>query len=258
MRDIYFSYFTTVLAGAVILAYLVRVGLRGRARHSRTDADGGSVFLHKSAMEMAYWLLSPAVNGLAAMKVTPNMITGLSALPALAAGVAAARGWFGLACLLGALSALSDIVDGVLARQTGLSSDAGEVIDSAVDRYGECFLLCGVALYYRANEGLQTMALAALVGSFMVSYTTAKAEACGVPPPRGSMRRAERAVYLLTALGFTGFSRAIVADQAALWIRDLPMMVAIALVGVVTNVSAVRRFAAIVRTLRAREPQSPK
>jgi CDP-diacylglycerol--glycerol-3-phosphate 3-phosphatidyltransferase len=240
------------LLSATILVYLGRVLLRGRARHRRTDADGGSVFLHKSAMEMGYWLLGPVVQGLAALRVTPNMVTGFSVLPALAAGVAAAFGWFGLACVLGTLGALSDLIDGVLARQTGLSSEAGEVLDAAVDRYGESFFLCGLALYYRTELPILLLALAALVGSFMVSYTTAKAEACGVPPPRGSMRRAERAVYLLVAAGLTGFSRALFADRPSVWLRDLPIVAVVTLVGVVSNVSAVRRFAKIVRALRAR------
>jgi CDP-diacylglycerol--glycerol-3-phosphate 3-phosphatidyltransferase len=252
MHDVYFSLFMAALLLGVIVLYLVRVFLRGRARHARTDADGGSVFLNKSSMEMGYWLLDPAAAKLAGWRVTPNMVTAFSAVPALGSGFAVARGWFGLACLLGTLGALADIVDGLLARHTGLASEAGEIVDAAVDRYGESCFLGGLAVYYRAEWIALLLALAALIGSFMVSYTTAKAEAAGVPPPRGSMRRAERAVYLMVASGLTGLTRYFFAG--APWtLRDLPILAAVALVAVVSNISAVRRFAAVARALRSRE-----
>lgn len=243
MKDIYFSAFLAALLASVIVLYLVRVLLRGRARHARTDADGGSILLGKSVMEMAYWLLDPVVARLAVLRITPDMVTVFSLTPGLGAGVAAAYGWFGLACALGTLCALCDIIDGLLARHAGAASGAGEVIDTAVDRYTESAFLAGLIVYYRADSTILFFAIAALIGSFMVSYTTAKAEALGVPPPRGSMRRAERAIYLLTAAGLSGFSKPLYGSE-------LPIQAAIAFVAVVSNISAVRRFATIARLLR--------
>ena len=51
MQDIYFAIGMWGLAVVTVVAYLVRTMLRGRARFARTDADGGSVFLSKRAME---------------------------------------------------------------------------------------------------------------------------------------------------------------------------------------------------------------
>jgi CDP-diacylglycerol--glycerol-3-phosphate 3-phosphatidyltransferase len=254
IKDIYFAGGMWVLAVVVPGIYLVRTLLKGRARHARTDADGGSVFLSKSSMEMGYWLLGPVVEALAALHITPNMVTFFSLVPALLAAVAAALGWFGLACALATLGSLCDLVDGVLARRTGVASDAGEVLDAAVDRYIEFLFLAGVAIYYRTHWMMLALTLAALFGSFMVSYTTAKAEAMGVEPPRGSMRRAERAVYLLVAAGLTPFSRALFASTPSHALRELPMVFALILVSLVTNVSVVQRFAAIAAALRARRP----
>jgi CDP-diacylglycerol--glycerol-3-phosphate 3-phosphatidyltransferase len=257
IKDIYFASGMLILSIVVPGIYLVRTLLKGRAHHARTDADGGSVFLNKASMEMGYWLLGPAVEGLAALRITPNMVTFFSLVPALLAAVAAGFGWFGLACVLATMSSLCDLVDGVLARRTGVASDAGEVLDAAVDRYIEFLFLAGVAVYYRTHWMVLSLTLAALFGSFMVSYTTAKAEAMGVEPPRGSMRRAERAVYLLAAAGLTPFSRVLFANTPSHALRELPMVFALILVALLTNVSVVQRFAVIAGALRARRPTMP-
>jgi phosphatidylglycerophosphate synthase len=257
IKDIYFSVGMTILVGVVIVIYLVRAQLHGRARHERTEADGGSRFLSKAAMEMGYWLLDPLVSTLAAARITPNQVTLFSLAPALLAAVAAGFGWFGLACVLATLGSLCDLVDGLLARRTGVASDAGEVVDAAVDRYVEYLFLAGVAMYYRTHWAMLLLVLAAIFGSFMVSYTTAKAEAMGVTPPRGSMRRAERAVYLLVASGLTPFSRTLFADTPSHTLRELPIIFALALVAVVTNVSVVQRFGAIAEALRAKRGGPP-
>jgi CDP-diacylglycerol--glycerol-3-phosphate 3-phosphatidyltransferase len=249
LRDIYFAVAMWTFAGSVVVAYLMRMMLRGRARFDRLDADGGSVFLGKRVMEGAYWLLDPPVNLLIALRVTPNMVTLFSLLPALGAGVAVAFGWFGLGCMLATIATLSDIVDGVIARRTGVSSDAGEVIDAAVDRYGEFFLLGGLAFYYRDTWSVLLLVLAAIIGSFMVSYSTAKAEAVRVPAPRGAMRRSERAVYLLVAAGLTSVTKVIFADTPTLSLREAPMILAIAIVAGVSNVSVVQRLGAIINAL---------
>src|SRR5260221_12809270 len=123
-RDIHFAFGMLGLVVVVTSVYLVRAFARGRARHERTEADGGSVFLHKSAMEMAYWMLDPLVAALAALHITPNMVTLFSLVPALLAGVAAGFGRFALACILGTLGGFCDLVDGLLARRTGVASEA--------------------------------------------------------------------------------------------------------------------------------------
>jgi CDP-diacylglycerol--glycerol-3-phosphate 3-phosphatidyltransferase len=255
--DVCFSLFMLVLVAITVGAYFVRAKLVGRAQHARSDADGGSVFLNKASMEMGYWLLNPIVRALTALRITPNMVTGFSLVPALLAGVAAAFGWFGLACVLATLGSLCDLLDGVLARRMGVASDAGEVLDAAVDRYVEFFFLGGVAVYYRTHWMVLVLTLAAIFGSLMFSYTTAKGEALRVTLPRGSMRRAERAVYLLVASGLTPFTRAAFDGSPSHALRELPIMFALSLVAVVTNVTVVQRFSALAAALRARHPPEP-
>jgi CDP-diacylglycerol--glycerol-3-phosphate 3-phosphatidyltransferase len=254
MRDLYCSLGMFGLVAALLASYGVRALFRGRARHARTDADGGSVFLNKATMEMFYWLLNPVIGVLAALRVTPNMVTLSSLVPALGAGVALAFGWFGLAAALATLSTFGDILDGLLARRLGVGSEAGEVIDAAADRYGEFFLLGGLVYYYRAHDQVLFIVLIALVGAFMVSYTTAKAEAMSVPAPRGAMRRSERATYLIVGAAATPITQTLFAGAPSLALRELPVILATTVIAVVANISVVHRLSSIVDALRARDP----
>jgi hypothetical protein len=73
----------------------------------------------------------------------------------------------------------------------------------------------------------------------MISYSTAKAEAMGITPPRGLMRRHERAAYLIAGVGLTSLIPSLV-----------PAVVAFALVSVIGNIAAIRRLTAIAAELR--------
>jgi phosphatidylglycerophosphate synthase len=255
VRDLHFAW---LLMGVLVSGaggYALRSALRGRLRHARTEADGGSVFVGKPAMEIAYWLIGPVVNAVAALGATPNGVTLFSLLPAAGAGIALGYGWFALAALLAMIAQFADIVDGLLARKLGTASDAGEALDAAVDRYVELFFLGGLAVHYR-NHPMLVVVLAAIGGSFMVSYATAKAEALGVKAPRGVMRHGERVVYLLTAAAFTPFARELTSAGTTVLLRELPIVLAVTIVAVVANLSVGQRFAAIIAALRVKQAVS--
>jgi CDP-diacylglycerol--glycerol-3-phosphate 3-phosphatidyltransferase len=254
--DLYIAIANIAFFFSLLGVYLLRSAIVGRRRHARADADGGSVFLNKRTMEMVYWILEPVIDFLAALRITPNMVTLFSLLPAAGAGVALACGWFGLASLLAVVATFCDILDGLLARKTGVSSNAGEVIDAAVDRYGEMFWFGGLVYYYRAHDQVLFIVLAAIVGSFMVSYATAKAEAMGVAAPRGAMRRGERAAYLIFGAAFTPVSKALFANSASLALHECPIILTLTIIAVVSNISVVQRFGAIIEALRAKDKAS--
>jgi CDP-diacylglycerol---glycerol-3-phosphate 3-phosphatidyltransferase len=254
--DLYIAIANIVFFFGLGGAYLLRSMILGRRRHARTDADGGSLFLNKGTMEMVYWLLEPIIDFLAALRITPNMVTLFSLLPAAGAGVAIAFGWFGLASVLAVMATFCDILDGLLARKTGVSSSAGEVIDAAVDRYGEFFLLGGLVYYYRSHDQVLFIVLAAIIGGFMVSYSTAKAEAMGVVAPRGAMRRGERGAYLIFGSAFTPVAKAVFANSASLALHESPIILALSIVAVVSNFSVVQRLGAVIEALRAKDKMS--
>lgn len=253
MKDIYLAYFMLGLTAAGGVGYALRSMRLGRVRHARTEADGGSVFLNKASMEMGYWVLEPIVALMVKLRITPSQITIFSLLPALGAGVALALGCFGLGCMLATFAALADIVDGLVARRTGVASDAGEVLDAIVDRYGEFAFIAGLAFFFRADWVGLVLALNAAAGTFMFSYVTAKAEAMGVRPPRGTMRRGERAVYLNVGAAVTAITLVAFADSPSLLLRGLPIVLAVGIVGIATNVSGLQRVAAVRQALRERD-----
>jgi CDP-diacylglycerol--glycerol-3-phosphate 3-phosphatidyltransferase len=243
-----------VLLGA---AYGLRWLIVGRVRHARTESDGGSLFLNKPTMEMVYWVLNPIIGFIAGLGITPNMVTLFSLVPAAGAAVALGFGWFGLASALATLSTFCDIIDGLLARKIGRSSASGEVIDAAVDRYCEMFLLGGLVYYYREHDQVLFIVLAAIAAGFMVSYATAKAEAMGVAAPRGAMRRGERAAYMIVGFGFTPVAKTLFANSPSLALHELPIILGLTIIAVVGNISVVQRFLAVIAALRDRESRPP-
>lgn len=257
--DLMNTLFLMGLSGVVIGVYWLRAVIRGRAHFDRVNRDGGSHLLGKGVMEMAYWSLQPIGKMLVNLKISPNMISWMSFAFAALAGICLAFGHFGFGAAFSAISALLDSLDGMVARLTHRASDAGEVLDAAVDRYGEFFFLAGLLVYYREIPVLMILVLAALIGSFMVSYSTAKAEALRVEPPRGNMRRPERAFYL--TLG------ALLSPITIPWIEHsdmapvhlgYPMIGALVIVAVLSNVSAAERLVAISQAVRAKEKLQSK
>lgn len=252
--EMFFTLGLIGLAGLMGLMYLLRVIIKGRAHFARVDRQGASALLSKEMMEAFYWFLQPLGRLLVCCRITANGISWGSLGFAILAGCCLAFGHFGFGAAFATISAMMDSLDGLVARISGTASDAGEVLDAAVDRYAEFLFLGGLVVYYREIPVLMILSLLALLGSYMVSYSSAKAEALRVDVPKGSMRRPERALYLI--LG------AALSPVTIPWLeatRELPipighpMVAALCLVAVLANVSAIERLWAIAKEVRARE-----
>jgi phosphatidylglycerophosphate synthase len=208
-------------------------------------------------MEIGYWFFQPLARLLIFCHCTANQISWGSLIFGIIAGCCLAFGHFGSGAVFASVSAIMDSLDGIVARMTGQSSDAGEVLDATIDRYVEFFFLGGLVVYYREIPVLLVLSLLALAGAFMVSYSTAKAEALQVDPPKGSMRRPERALYL--TLG------AALSPVTIPWLesgRDYPiavahpMIIALCLVAVMANFSAIERLWSIAKAVKLREKKT--
>lgn len=221
-------------------AYLVRLVSAGRAQHARVEKEGRSALVGKGAMEGFYWLIEPIAALCQKTGLPADAVTWLSLLLGLGAAGAFGVGHLGLGALLAAFSAAFDAVDGLVARRMGTASDAGEVLDAVVDRYVDFALIAALGLFFRDRWWVLGVALGAIQASFMVSYSTAKAEALHVTPPRGSMKRTERAVIVI-------FGAAI----SAIVQSELPIVFGLGVIALAGNVSAIARFAAIRAALRA-------
>lgn len=253
--DLLSSVFLVSTAVLLTVSYVLRLALRGRARYDRVDRQGGSVLLGKGMMNMAYWSLQPLARVLIQAGITPNMISWASLVLGGIAGSFIAYGYFGVAALSATASAFLDSLDGIVARETGVSSDAGEVLDATIDRYVEFFFLAGLVVYYRENTMLVLVALFALMGSFMVSYSSAKAEAMHMAPPPGIMRRPERAFYLILGAALSPLLPWFLPQEYASVPVAYPMVFAMVLIAVLANISAIERLYTVAHALRMREEQ---
>lgn len=247
--DLFFGIVPWAVVLSMLAIYTMRVIIKGRATSARADKEGGSVLLSKHLVEFGLWMLTPVGRALARWGATPDGVTWFSLVPGMGAGLALAFGWFGVATLLGTVAAFCDSLDGMLARLLNRGSEAGETLDAIVDRYAEASFLAGLMVHYRYSATMSAMTAFALVGAFMVSYTSAKAEAQQVTPPRGLMRRSERATYMLVGAGLVPFTRALIPENVSIgayvenhFLREAPMVIVIAVIAIIANWSAVRRM----------------
>jgi CDP-diacylglycerol---glycerol-3-phosphate 3-phosphatidyltransferase len=153
-------------------------------------------------------LATRGVRGLARTRVTPNALTASGVtLCALAAVLVALERhnemlfyWVGAAVFV--TGSILDILDGALARAGGKSTPFGAFLDSTTDRVSEGFMLAAIAYVfaYENKDAFVVVAVAAVAGSFLVSYTRARAEALGLKGNVGIGSRAERVVVITAGL----------------------------------------------------------
>jgi CDP-diacylglycerol--glycerol-3-phosphate 3-phosphatidyltransferase len=153
-------------------------------------------------------LAARSVTSLTRTRVTPNALT---ASGVLLCGVASVLVLFEgrneilfywLAAAVFVVGSLLDILDGALARAGGKTTPFGAFLDSTTDRVSEGFMLTAIA-YVLATQGKSVfvaVAVAAVAGSFLVSYTRAKAESIGLRGDVGIGSRAERVVVITAGL----------------------------------------------------------
>ncbi len=247
--DLWISFSLLLLTFAVAVLYLYRVLSIGRVSSKRVEAQGSSALLSKDLMEMTYWAMTPIGSSLSKIGLSPNAISFLSLIFGFLAALALAQGAFGLAGLFTLMASLLDSIDGMVARMSGVASDSGEVLDAAVDRYVEFFFFAGLLVFFRENLFMMMLILLSLLGSFMVSYSTAKAEALQVTPPRGAMRRTERALYMTLAAVFTPFTVSQFEGQSWFWVYS-PVWMALSLIAIFGNISAIKRLYAIAQAVK--------
>jgi CDP-diacylglycerol--glycerol-3-phosphate 3-phosphatidyltransferase len=153
-------------------------------------------------------LASRSIVGLARTRVTPNALTTAGVSLCLAAAVLVYFEdhnkllFYWLGAFVFVVGSILDILDGALARAGGKTTPFGSFLDSTTDRVGEGAMLGAIALIFarHGNEVALGAAIAAVAGSFLVSYTRAKAEALGLRGDVGFGSRAERVVAITAGL----------------------------------------------------------
>lgn len=183
------------------------------------------------------WLTDPIVGVLAGVGVTPNMLTLAGVLGNAGAATLAARGDFLPAGIVMLAASSLDLLDGALARATGKVTRFGSVFDAVMDRVSEAAVLFGLLYYFsdRGGREEELLIFAALVASFLVSYTRARAETVDIPLREGLFGRAERVILL-------GIGLMIDQVTVALWV-----------LAVAAGVTAIQRLVLV--WLRARRSE---
>jgi CDP-diacylglycerol--glycerol-3-phosphate 3-phosphatidyltransferase len=153
-------------------------------------------------------LASRSIAGLTRTRITPNVLTaGGVTLCGLASVLVyfeyrSELLFFWLGAALFVAGSVLDILDGALARAGGKTTPFGAFIDSTTDRISEAMMLGAIALVL-VRDGSELgvgLTVAAIAGSFLVSYTRARAEALNLRGDIGIGSRAERVVVITAGL----------------------------------------------------------
>lgn len=147
-------------------------------------------------------IINAMVRGLASAGVHPNILTTIGVFINVGCGVLFGFGEFFWAGIVLIVANLFDMLDGNVARLTGNVTKFGGFLDSSLDRLSDMVSLLGIMIFYAGNSPQHSLlnvflAGTGLIGSVMVSYTTARAEALGVKANVGFLQRPERIVLLI-------------------------------------------------------------
>jgi CDP-diacylglycerol--glycerol-3-phosphate 3-phosphatidyltransferase len=206
------------------------------------SARGSLERLQRSYLDGVRRVAANSIDSLARTRVSPNALTAAGVLLCAAAAVIVyfeyrqelAAFWLGAALFI--VGSILDVLDGALARRSGKATPFGAFVDSTTDRMSEAFMLGAIALVFarEANEVALAFTFAAVAGSFLVSYTRARAEALGLKGDVGIGSRAERvfvisvglilapwgvlqwAIYLLTLTAWVTVMQRVLAVRAQL------------------------------------------
>ena len=151
---------------------------------------------------------------LAKLGLTANMLTVIGVVLNLVVAVIIATGHPVIGGVLLLFASAFDMLDGAVARATGVSSPFGGFLDSTLDRYSETLVYIGVLIYMLDTPDWKMGAILTLIaacGALLISYARARAESAGYKASVGLLARPER--VLILALGLMlGY------PMVALWI----------------------------------------
>ena len=179
----------------------------------------GRKFFAPAVAQLVKWLQNAGIS--------PNAVTIVGFLLTTISAIVLANGFFRWGAIVLLLASIFDMLDGALARATAQSTPFGAFLDSTLDRYSESVTFVALAYYYSGVAGSRAnimLIFIIIIGSLMVSYTRARAEALNIECKAGILQRPERVVLLIAGL-LVGWL------QPVLWIM-----------AILTNVSAVQRI----------------
>jgi CDP-diacylglycerol--glycerol-3-phosphate 3-phosphatidyltransferase len=174
-----------------------------------------------SARAVFSYVVNPTARFLLRLGVTPNAVTVAGTVGVLIGALGfGARGHLVWGTVIVTLSALTDALDGAMARMRGQSGKFGALLDSSMDRIADAAVF-GAVVYYLSGEGNpyggMVAAIICLALGQVVSYVKARAQSLGLNADVGIAERLERLIIVGIGglLGGAGLEWGL---PAALWI----------------------------------------
>jgi CDP-diacylglycerol--glycerol-3-phosphate 3-phosphatidyltransferase len=185
---------------------------------------------HKSARAGMAYVVDPVARALLRAGVSPNAVTVAGTLGVVVAAIGlGARGHLVAGALVVTFFALTDMLDGTMARMRGGSSRFGAFLDSSMDRVADAAIF-GSVVYWLAGQGDRwgvVAGLLCLAGGQIVSYVKARAEGLGMTCDVGIAERAERLLTVGVGGLLTGWFGLSWGLTAALWVLAAATVVTI-------------------------------
>src|SRR6185437_10066982 len=158
---------------------------------------------NKSVQDWVRGLAIKLMKPLLKAPITPNWITVIGLIFTLVVALLVGAGYLLAGGIVLALTSVTDIADGALARARNECTDYGAFFDSLLGRIGEAVIGIGIIIYYvnhgHAMEG-SLLTYLSVCGALMVSYARARAEGLGLDCSVGFMARPERIVVTVAGL----------------------------------------------------------
>lgn len=217
---------------------------------SSTGQPANSLFSAR-AKQAGRALLDPLVQSLHRAGVSPDTVTVAGLGIVVIGSLFIWQGYLLAGALILGGGAALDAVDGGLARARGGGTNFGAFLDSTLDRTGEAIGYLAIAAYYISLPDPSApgvlLAGVALSGSFLVSYTRARAESLGFDASVGLAPRTERIVLIVAGLALTGLG------LSPALIVSLGVIAALTALTVVQRIWHVRRLSTTASTPSSKE-----
>lgn len=182
--------------------FTLRKGGNSLVNHSKAN-------LSRVRSAIAERLTEPVVRVLVRTPLTPSAISWFGFILALGATALIITAHPFAAGFVVLVAGFFDILDGALARRTKKVAPFGAVLDSTLDRLSEAVLLLAILVAFGGSPWLVLLVFLALLGSLLVSYVRARAEAAGLKCGVGLFTRAERVLVLVLGLLLSHIANAL-------------------------------------------------